>query len=258
VMILLFLILRYVVKRGEEIIETRAQERLKLKEQLGRAERLSSLGEMVASISHEIRNPLGIIRSSAELLRKKMSNDVNQHGIPEIIVEEAARMNSIITDFLNFARPREPDPAACRIDDIIQKNLDFLSPEIEEKGYTVQTACEQDMPEALADADMLYQAFLNLFINAMQAMPEGGNIQVDIGYSENTVVVSIADEGNGIDDELIEKIWDPFVTTKDRGTGLGLGIVKNIIEQHGGSIRMQNREPQGARAVIELPLDQED
>ena len=256
VMGLLFLILRFVVKRGEEIIERRAQERLKLKEQLNRAERLSSLGEMVASISHEIRNPLGIIRSSAELLRKKMSTLDTGNRIPEIIVEEAGRLNNIITDFLNFARPRVPDLTPCRVDRIVEKNIAFLSPQIEAQGYAVQTFCRDKIPEIMADTDMLYQAFLNIFINAMQAMPTGGDIAVHIRVIDDWVMILFEDAGDGISDDIIEKIWDPFFTTKEKGTGLGLGIVKNIIEQHGGRIHIHNRDGGGARVTLELPSKQ--
>jgi len=109
----LFVVLLFVVKRGEAIIEKRAEERLRLKEQLNRAERLSAMGEMAAGISHEIRNPLGIIRSSAELLKKKLARLDPGNNLPEIIVEEAGRLNAIITDFISFARPRSPQPGAA-------------------------------------------------------------------------------------------------------------------------------------------------
>jgi signal transduction histidine kinase len=100
---------------------------------------------------------------------------------------------------------------------------------------------------------MLYQSFLNLFINAMQAMPDGGRIDVGVRTENGRVLVEIADEGQGVPQELLDKIWDPFFTTKDKGTGLGLGIVRNIIESHGGGVRIANREPRGARVTIELP-----
>ena len=115
VMSALFLVLLFVVKRGESIIEKRAQERLKLIEQLNRAEHLSTLGEMVAGISHEIRNPLGIIRSSSELLKKKMADHDSSNSITDIIIEESVRLNNIITDFLNFAKPKSPNFTACKI-----------------------------------------------------------------------------------------------------------------------------------------------
>jgi signal transduction histidine kinase len=111
------------------------------------------------------------------------------------------------------------------------------------------------LPEIQADANMLYQSFLNIFINSMQAMPGGGAINVEIRADDNIVTIHFDDEGRGIDDSVMEKIWDPFFTTKEMGTGLGLGIVKNIIESHGGSIQILNREQVGARVTVELPVE---
>ena len=256
VMGILFLVLRFLVKRGETIIEKRAQERLKLKEKLSQAERLSSLGEMVAGISHEIRNPLGIIRSSAELLKKKMSNADPNNSIPEIIVEEAGRLNNIITDFLNYARPRTPNLMPCRVDSIFEKNITFLTPQIDEQGYTIKRRYQEYIPEIMADSDMLYQAFLNIVINAMQSMPGGGEITVAISLNEDSVIMVWEDSGEGMPEDVLEKVWDPFFTTKEKGTGLGLGIVKNIIESHGGSIRIGNREARGTRVTVKLPVKQ--
>ena len=110
----------------------------------------------------------------------------------------------------------------------------------------------------MADSTMLYQSFLNIFINAMQAMPNGGKILVEISSNDHLLTVHFDDEGQGISPENLEKIWDPFFTTKDMGTGLGLGIVKNIIESHGGSIQVVNRPVRGARVTIELPVKKEE
>jgi two-component system, NtrC family, sensor histidine kinase HydH len=250
----LFVALIFVVKRGEDIIQRRAMERLRLKERLNRAERLSALGEMAAGISHEIRNPLGIIRSSAELLKKKVTQYDPSNTIPDIIVEEASRLNGIITDFIKFARPRNPIFSSCRIEEIIEKNMTFLAPQIEEKGYTIQKNYQNSLPVILADAEMLYQSFLNILINAMQAMPDGGSIGLEISSNNHFITIHFDDEGQGIPVDKLEKIWDPFFTTKEKGTGLGLGIVKNIIESHGGSIQVDNRPERGARVTIELPI----
>ncbi len=254
VMILLFLILIFVVKRGEAIIEQRVNEQLRLKEQLSRAEHLSSIGEMVAGVSHEIRNPLGIIRSSADLLKKKMAAYNAASTIPDIIIEEGERLNSIITDFLNFARPRQPDFVACRIEEVLEKNLKFIATEAEEKGYSLLPQYGSDLPEIMADNDMLYQAFLNILINAMQSMPDGGVIKVNITSGDGLVKVQFLDEGQGIAEEISAKIWDPFFTTKEKGTGLGLGIVKNIIEAHNGVIHIENRPNGGVAVTVELPV----
>ncbi|UCD83095.1 MAG: two-component sensor histidine kinase [Desulfobacterales bacterium] len=252
----LFVVLIFVVKRGEGIIQKRAMERLRLKERLSRAERLSSLGEMAAGISHEIRNPLGIIRSSAELLKKKVTKIDPSNTIPDIIVEEANRLNRIITDFINFAKPRSPNLTPCRIEEVIDKNITFLTTQIEEKGYHIRQNYQNSLPEIQADAAMLYQSFLNILINAMQAMPDGGCIEISISANEKIVTINFEDEGQGIAEEVLDKIWDPFFTTKEMGTGLGLGVVKNIIESHGGSIQIQNRNSGGARVTVELPVEQ--
>lgn len=254
----LFVVLIFVVKRGEGIIQKRAMERLRLKERLGRAERLSSLGEMAAGISHEIRNPLGIIRSSAELLKKKVTKVDPSNTIPDIIVEEANRLNKIITDFINFAKPRSPNLVPCRIEEVIEKNITFLSMQIEENGYAINQNYQNSLPEIQADAAMLYQSFLNILINAMQAMPNGGNIEVGISSNDKIVTINFEDEGQGIPKEVIDKIWDPFFTTKEMGTGLGLGVVKNLIESQGGNIQIYNRSQGGTRVAVELPVEQND
>jgi two-component system sensor histidine kinase HydH len=251
----LFLVLLFVVKRGESIIEKRARERLKLIEQLNRAEHLSTLGEMVAGISHEIRNPLGIIRSSSELLKKKMAGCDPSNSIPDIIIEESVRLNNIITDFLNFAKPKSPYLTACKIEDVLEKNINFLATQITKEGYIIKKHYDNDLPEINADADMLYQAFLNILINAMQAMPEGGLIYVKVSAENNTVIIVFEDEGEGIPQDIMEKIWDPFFTTKAKGTGLGLGIVKNIIESHEGSVRIDNKPVAGTSVKVILPVN---
>ncbi len=257
IMGVLFLILRHVVKRGEEIIEKRAQERLLLKEKLSHAQRLASLGEMVAGISHEIRNPLGIISSTAELLKQKLARTDREVQLADVIVQEACRLNSIVTDFLDFARPQAPKLMPCKVDEVIENNLTFLAPEINKNGYEIHKRFASHIPEMQADPGLLYQAFLNILINAMQAMPEGGAIYIVISAHKHTLTISFADEGAGIPDEALNKIWEPFFTTKDKGSGLGLPIVKKIIEGHGGIIEIENRPEKGAQVTITLPVERD-
>jgi len=207
----------------------------------------------VAGVSHEIRNPLVIISSSAELLKKKMPSGDPMIRIPDIIIEESIRLNNIITDFLNYARPKAPNRFKCRVQEVLEKNIAFLATQTGQNGYDIQTDFEGDLPEIDADADMLYQAFLNLLINAMQAMPHGGTIMIRAKLS-NGLWIAIEDQGMGIPPESMEKIWDPFFTTKDKGTGLGLGIVRKIIEAHDGQVRIDNRPEGGARVSIRLPV----
>ncbi|RLC25209.1 MAG: two-component sensor histidine kinase [Deltaproteobacteria bacterium] len=254
VMGILFFVLLFVVRHGEKIIERRAEERLKLEEKLSQAEHLSAIGEMTAGVSHEIRNPLGIIKSSAQLLKKKMVRLDAKSSIPDIIVEESARLDKIITDFLDVARPKSPDLRPCRVEDIIEKNIAYLTSQIEDNNFNIIKEISDDLPEVLADSTMLYQAFLNILINAFQSLKNNGCIIIRINYDSNNIVINFIDNGKGIPDKILKKIWTPFFTTKDTGTGLGLGIVKNMIEAHNGTISITNIKPAGANVEIILPV----
>ena len=254
VMGILFIVLRFVVKHGEKTIEQRAEERLKLEEKLRQAEHLSVIGEMTAGVSHEIRNPLGIIKSSAQLLKKKMAKIDAESTIPDIIVEESGRLDNIITDFLDFAKPKIPDLHPCRVEEIIEKNIAYLSPQIEDHNFNIIKEISDHLPEITADSAMLHQAFLNIFINAFQSLKNNGCITIRIKGDSNGIIINFIDNGDGISEEVLKKIWTPFFTTKDTGTGLGLGIVKNMIEAHSGTITITNAKTKGANVEIRLPI----
>lgn len=254
VMGILLLVLIFVVRQGELILKKRAEERLRLEEKLRRAEHLSAIGEMTAGISHEVRNPLGIIKSSAELLQKKMKKLDASSAIPAIIVEESMRLDNIIKDFLNFAKPRNPNFQTCRVEQIIEKNISFLDTEIRENNFEIEKRFSDDLPEIMADSAMLYQAFLNIILNSFQAMLRGGRIIISIFSDDKSIILIFEDNGKGIKDKDLKKIWNPFFTTKEMGTGLGLGIVKNIIESHMGEIKVSNRSSGGVQVEIILPV----
>ncbi len=253
VMAVLLLVLRLVVKKREGVLERRAVEQLELKERLGRAERLSALGELTAGVSHEIRNPLGIIRSSAELLRKKMAAYEPGNPVADIIVEESGRLNTIITDFLNFAVPKAPHLLPTDVKEVVEKNLNFLDPQIRENHILVSRHYAPDLPAVMADQGLLYQAFLNVFINAMQSMTSGGKIDIEVTQKDRWISISFKDTGRGIPDHVLGKVWDPFFTTKETGSGLGLGIVRNIVKSHGGDVTIANRPEGGAEVMVTLP-----
>jgi len=248
-----FLILIYVVNHGEKILKDRADERRKLEEQLMRSERFASLGKMAAGVSHEIRNPLGIIRSSAQLLIKKIKHN-SDSNLLNVIIEEANRLNDIVTDFLQLSLHRPTSLVPCGIKDIIEKNILFLTPQLQNSPYEIVSKYQSDLPQIKADPNLLYQAFLNILINSMQAMPNGGLISIAVSSDNINIYIIIDDEGDGISDSLLDKIWDPFFTTKEKGTGLGLSIVKNIIEVHHGDISIENGPRCGAQIRISLPI----
>jgi two-component system sensor histidine kinase HydH len=254
VMGILFIVLLFVVKHGEKIIEQRSEDRRKLEEKLRQAEHLSAIGEMTAGISHEIRNPLGIIKSSAQLLKKKMEKLDTESIIPDIIVEESTRLDNIITDFLDFAKPKTPDLHSCQVEDILEKNISYLNYQIKENNFTIIRDISKHLPEILADSSMLYQAFLNILINAFQSLIKNGSIIIRIKYNSGSIIINFIDSGEGVPEEILKRIWTPFFTTKDTGTGLGLGIVKNMIEAHNGTIMITNGKTKGANVEITLPV----
>jgi signal transduction histidine kinase len=169
-------------------------------------------------------------------------------------VEETNRLNRIITDFLSYAKPNPPNKILCRINEILEKNIHFLNPQIESQGYTITISIPDNFPELMVDPSLMYQVFLNILINSMQAMPSGGEIQVELETKDEQALIIFKDKGPGIAEELMQKIWDPFFTTKETGTGLGLGIVRNIIEAHNGQVRIENRPVYGVRVIIRLPI----
>lgn len=250
---LLYLILLIIVKRGEVIIRRRAEEQQQLVAKLHQAERMASLGEMIASVSHEIKNPLGIIRSTADLLEKKVRQVDPQNRLSAIIREEADRLNRIVTEFLDFARPQIPRKEPIHIEAVLEKNLQVLEPELAHQGITVIKDFPTSSRTVRVDQDLLYRAFLNILLNAVQAMPDGGTIRLRVRYWGEQVEVEVCDGGVGLSDEDLAKAFQPFYTTKQRGSGLGLAIVKNIIEAHEGTIELQRGEGGGTTVRITLP-----
>jgi signal transduction histidine kinase len=252
----LFIILRQIVNKADQVNEARAQERRRLEEKLHHSERLASLGEMVAAVSHEIKNPLGIVRSTAEILNKRLKKLApgNEH-LAEIIVTETGRLDEIVREFLDFARPQVPELTSNSINDLLLKVTEFMQPEFVRRNIQLEKQLDNTISPMDLDSNMLYRAFLNLFINAIQAMPEGGTITLTSNPSpkrKNGAVITISDTGKGIPKEKQEVIFTPFYTDKNRGTGLGLSIARNIFEGHNGSITVESEEGQGANFIISL------
>jgi len=252
----LFFILTQIVTKADQINEARVQERLRLEDKLHHAERLASLGEMVASVSHEIRNPLGIVRSTAEILNKRLKDQApGSKHLAEIMITETSRLDDIVREFLDFARPQVPKFTKGLINELILKLEDFMQLEFAQKNIIVENDLNADLKPMNMDQNLLYRAFLNLFVNALQAMPEGGTLSVSSSLStaeKNRVVIIIKDTGIGISEEKLAMIFTPFYTDKNRGTGLGLAIAKNIIEEHNGSLTVESEEGKGAAFIITL------
>ncbi|MCG6929996.1 MAG: two-component sensor histidine kinase [Desulfofustis sp.] len=255
IMLVLFLVLRTIVSRAGGIIEKRTKEWLRLEEQLHKTERLAHLGTMVATVSHEIKSPLGIVRSTAEILKKRIEKVApGNENLAQIIVDETSRLNTIVTEFLDFARPQQPELKGCDLQKIVTRAVDFIRPMAEERSVSIDVRTEAKLISRQADEDMIYRAFFNILLNAIQAMKDGGSLTVATQIdSDGQVRISFTDTGPGISEEKLTQIFEPFYTEKSKGTGLGLAIVKNIIEQHGGDILVESSAGEGTRFTIIFP-----
>lgn len=225
--------------------------------QIMQAEKMAAIGELAAGIAHEIRNPLGIITGSAETVQK--------HGDPKIreemtsyILEESKRINGLISTFLDFARPKEPKLVSCDLREVLEKTLLLLSPRAKTLGVEIKKEIPQKPLQVSIDPDQMRQAFTNLGVNALEAMPHGGVLRVVvIENAKGRVLIRFSDTGKGIPKEEQTKIFDPFFTTKEGGTGLGLSIAHRIITQHGGDIAVERGEEKESTFTIALPLGKE-
>ncbi len=255
IMGLLFLVLRQIVKKAGVILARRQEEQRTLEGQLHQSERLAALGEMTAGVAHEVRNPLGIISSTAELLQERLAKYEPQNRLARIIVEEANRLNEKVTEFLDFARPRIPNLRPCDLEAVLDRGLEFLEPEIQRLEIRVTRDYHFNGRLLAADSDLLHQAFLNLLLNAIQAMPGGGRLTVATkpGPQGRGGEIRFADTGEGIEPESLKKVLNPFFTTKEKGSGLGLPIVKSIIETHQGTIKIDSAVGDGTVVTITLP-----
>lgn len=255
IMGLLFIVLRQIVKQAGIIVERRQEEQRNLEAQLHQSERLAALGEMTAGVAHEVRNPLGIISSTAELLQERLAKYEPQNRLAQIIVEESNRLNEKVTEFLDFARPRIPNLQPCDLEAVLNRSLELMQPEIKRLGIAVTRRYQLNGRVLSADQDLLHQAFLNILLNAVQAMPQGGELTVatEPGPHGQGGIIRFIDDGEGINPENLKKIFNPFFTTKERGSGLGLPIVRSIVEAHRGTLKISSAAGEGTTVRIILP-----
>jgi signal transduction histidine kinase len=223
--------------------------------QIMQSEKLASLGQLAAGIAHEIRNPLGIISGSAETLLKQ-SDPETQREMAEYIVEESERLNSMIGNFLNFARPKDLRLQSCDLVEVLSRTLQLIKPQARSHNVEIVSSIPDEPFLVRIDPGQIQQAIMNIALNALEAMPQGGVCDVALSKNgKNRVMIRWSDTGPGVSTENLPSIFDPFFTTKDKGTGLGLSIAHTIIEKHGGTISVSARPEKGTTFVINLPYE---
>lgn len=241
-----------------EVINSLAGElaaRKKLEEQVQRAERLAAVGEIAAGLAHEVRNPLMSIRGFAQLLQEENPKG-EQNAYLDIIVRETERMNRLIEKLLFYAKPAANCIEKINLNTVITSSLLLVDSQLRQRQIRTMLRLSHEIPEVLADEEQLKQVLLNIFINALQAIGEKGQIRISSRYmrKEKQVQVSVLDSGGGIPSDNMERIFDPFFTTKEQGTGLGLSVAFRLMETWGGSVRAYSKAGQGSKFVLIFPV----
>src|ERR1044071_9235225 len=240
---------------GRLIIFDDVTDRAELEQRLVQADKLSSIGLLAAGVAHEVNTPLAVISTYAQMLAKQVANDEQKTLLLDKIARQIFRASEIVNSLLNFSRTSTTDFGAVNLNKVMQETLSLLEHQLKKAGVEIKVDLDPELEPIHGNAGKLQQVFLNLFLNARDAMDRGGALEVRTWCEESGARVDVSDTGAGIRPEHLHKIYDPFFTTKGarKGTGLGLAVTYGIIQEHGGSIEVSNRRAGGARFHLELP-----
>lgn len=233
-------------------LRNQADQILEIEDQLRRADRLSALGELAAGMAHEVRNPLASIRGTAEILQDGVAADDPRLEFARILVQETDRLNRVVQDFLSFARSAPEDSSRLDLNQLLDEILKLALFQAEKSAVKVSFN-PGPIPVVIGVGEKLKQVFLNLALNAIQAMPQGGMLEVSTETDQGRALVRFRDNGCGIPGAELERIFDPFFTTRRNGTGLGLAITCRIVRSHGGDIEVDSQVGRGTEFMIYLP-----
>jgi signal transduction histidine kinase len=245
-----------------EMVERLREKRL-LEERLHFAERSTAMGRLASAVAHEIRNPLNFMNLSIDHIREKLAPEDPQRRdafarILGNVKGEISRLNRLVGDFLSFGKPMRLDTRPCRVDAVLREVAELVDHKARDQGIALEIRTAADIPETLADPELLKTCFLNLMINAVDAMPKGGVLSVEADPARETggdvLIVTVSDTGEGMSSDEIRTAFEPYFSTKETGLGLGLALTRKIVSDHGGSIALESTPGVGTRARIVLPL----
>ena len=231
-------------------------ERKRLETQLRRTERLAELGTLASGMAHEIGTPMNVILGRAEYLLQRTADEGMKKGLATIVTQ-IERITKVMNQLLAFARRRIPERRAVDLCEIVDNSLEMFQERLAQSRVEVDKRIESPLPPICADRDQLIQVLINLVMNSLHAMPGGGRLGVSLAREDSQLCLGLSDTGHGMPEEIRSKVFEPFFTTKDfgKGTGLGLTVVKGIIDEHGGTITVESAVGKGTTFWIRLPLD---
>ncbi len=241
-------------KRGSMLLLRDITELREAQERMARQKKLAAVGKMAAGIAHEIRNPLASVSGSIELLRDGNLKKEEYSRLVDIVLRETQRLNRLINDFLNFARPVEPKFERCRLDIAVKETVELIRSEVSRESSNINIDTDLEECEIEADPSQMRQVAWNLIKNAVEAVDENGRVSVSLRKVNHSVMLEVSDNGEGMSEEEINRMFDPFFTTKHTGTGLGLSAVHRIAESHGALIDVKSEKGTGTTVKIEFPI----
>ncbi|MDH4099444.1 MAG: ATP-binding protein [Nitrospirota bacterium] len=239
---------------GSVLVFSDLSQMKRLEEQVQRSKRLSAMGEMAASLAHEIRNPLGSLELFSSLLRRELEGDADKAGLADNIIMVVKNLTNITSNLLFFARPCTPVLQPVSVNAILDETLVFCQHLINQSEVTLAKKFSASDHMVDIDRELMKQVFLNIILNALQAMEDGGKLTITTASHRGCIEIEIGDTGPGIEGDALDRIFDPFFTTKERGTGLGLAIVHNIVRAHNGAIEVKSKKGKGTTFLISLPM----
>ncbi|MET0516092.1 MAG: PAS domain S-box protein [Nitrospiraceae bacterium] len=230
-------------------------ERKRMAERLQRTERIAELGTLASGMAHEIGTPMNVIMGRAEYLMNRTKEEPIKRGL-QTIISQVERITRVMNQLLSFARRRTPERRAVDLKQVADNSLDIFEERFSRHNIHAELTCDKDIPPVHADVDQMNQVLINLVMNATHAMPEGGRLDIRLSANHDNVQLKVMDTGHGIPADTVPRIFDPFFTTKEfgKGTGLGLTVVKGIIDEHGGTITVESEEGKGTTFTVELPV----
>jgi len=243
-------------KTLEQKVQERTEELRKTWNQLVQSDKVASLGKLAAGVAHEINSPLtGILTYSSLLFKAKQEEDPDKEDL-EIIVNETNRCKKIVKGLLDFARQTEPQKALSDINEVIDKSVDLVFHQASMQSVKIEKKVRPNLPRTMIDVGQIQQVFINILLNAIEAMPQGGTLTVSSGIEDEMAAIQFTDTGIGIPEENLPKILDPFFTTKKqgKGTGLGLSVSYGIVERHQGKLEVKSKVGKGTTFTVKLPI----
>lgn len=239
---------------AEDLAEIRARVDDLHAQEIERAQQLATVGELASGVAHEIKNPVVGISGGLELVRRRIGEDGELEPIMDEMSRQLSRIEVAVRDLLAFARPQNPDLRPADVNEIARRATRLVEPAAEQARVTVSLELDPDLPDILADAELVRQAMVNLLINAVQATPAGGRVTLSTSQADGEIRFRVTDTGSGISSEKREEIFKPFFTTRHAGSGLGLSITQKIAERHGGRIELESCPGQGSAFTVRLPV----